>query len=75
MDSEVDEKEPRGLDKSSLDDNQKQLRKCEFGRKIENISDMKSFNDMDFIHNNEVNNIDKCDLLHFIINSYKRTKT
>ena len=35
---------------------------------------MKSLNDMNCIHNNEVNNIDECNLLHAILNTSIRTK-
>ena len=35
---------------------------------------MKSLNDMNRIHNKDVNNIHECNLLHGILNSSKRTK-
>ena len=40
-----------------------------------NIYDMKRYNGMTFIHENEVNKISKCNLLHAILNPSKHTTT
>ena len=45
-----------------------------FERKFENIYDMKSYNDINCIHDKKVNNIAVFYLLHVIINSSKCTK-
>ena len=45
------------LEKFSLDDIHKYLHKREFERDLKNIYGVKSFNDMNCIHDNKVNNI------------------
>ena len=58
----------------SLDDSQKDLPKLAIERKLENIHDMKSFNDMNIIHDKKVNNISEWNLLLGILNSPKCAK-
>ena len=62
------------LDKLSLDDSQKELRKCVFESELKNMCDMKSLNYMNCIHDNKINNIAKFNLLHGILNYYKYSK-
>ena len=73
-DIEIDEKEQYKIDKLSLDDIKKEWRKHVFESKTENIYEMKSQNDMKLIHDNNVNNIAACNLIHDIPNPSKRTK-
>ena len=60
------------LDKFSI--YEKKRRKRAYGRELKNIHDTKILNSMNIIHNNKVNNIAECNLLHGIINISKRTK-
>ena len=49
-DSKIYEKELYDLEKLSLDDSHKEWRKPDFERKLINIYDMKSMNDMNIIY-------------------------
>ena len=49
-------------------------RKRAFESKLENINEIESQNGMTFIHENIVNKINECNLLHDIRNPPKRTK-
>ena len=60
-------------EKLGLDESHKEWHKCEFWNKQENIYDTKSLNDMNHIHDNTVNNIAECSLLHHILNTSKCT--
>ena len=48
--------------------------KCKFEINIKNIYGMKILNDMNHIHENEVNNISECNLLHGVLDPSKLTK-
>ena len=50
------------------------LRKHEFESELKIIYDMKRPNGMNCIHDNKVNKISECNLLHDIINPSKHTK-
>ena len=52
----------------------KELRKHAFGSEIENTYDTEIHNGMTCIHENELNEIAECNLLHNIINPSKHTK-
>ena len=58
----------------SLDDSQKELRKCVFESELKNMCDMKSLNYMNCIHDNKINNIATRNLQHDILDSSKHTK-
>ena len=60
----------------SLDDTKENLewRKCEFEYEPKNTHDIEIQNGIIRIHENEVNDIDGCNLLHDITNPTKRTK-
>ena len=62
------------VDKLSLGESHKELCNCEFRSKLKNNHDMKSFNDMNCIHDIEVNNIAEFNLLLIILNTSKHTK-
>ena len=62
------------LDKLSHGDSQKEWHKCAFEIKLENIYVMKSWNDMNRINDNKVNNMVEFNLLHDILNPSKHTK-
>ena len=72
IDDEFDEYYIYKMDKLSLDENIW----CDsvFEGKLEIINDMKILNSMNHTHNNKVNNIAKCHLLHDILNPSKQTK-
>ena len=57
INSEIDEKEMYELDKFSINDSHKELYNHVFEIKLETFYHMKSFNDMNHIHDNKVNNI------------------
>ena len=57
-----------------LDDNYKEWHKHAFESKIENVYDIKMLNDMNSIHDSELNNTAEWNLLHDILNHAKRTK-
>ena len=42
-----------------------------FEIELENIYELKSLNDINFIHDSEVNNIAECNLIHDILNLSK----
>ena len=69
---DVDENDLYHIDKMSLDE--KKWRKRAFEREIEYTYDIKRQNGKSYIHENEVNKIAECNLLHDILNPYKRTK-
>ena len=56
----------------SLDE--KEWRKHAFEYKVKYIYDINRSKGMNSIHENKVNNIAHCHLLHDILNPYKRTK-
>ena len=60
----------------SLDENKQKTewRKRAFLSELENTYDIEIQDGMTCIHDNEVNNIAECNLLHDIINPPKRTK-
>ena len=60
----------------SLDDTKEklELRKSAFEIKQKNTYGIENHNDMTRIHDNEVNNIAKSILMHYIINTPKHTK-
>ena len=72
IDDEFNEDDLYKLDKRCLDE--KELRNRVFERKLKNTYDIKRPNDMNYIDENEVNKINECNLLHDIMNTYKRNK-
>ena len=60
----------------SLDDIKEklELRKHAFECELKHIYGFENKNDMTHIHDNEVNNISECNLLHDIINPHRRAK-
>ena len=59
------------LDKLSLDYSNKEWSKRVFERNLENIYNTKFLNDMNFIHDNTINNIDECNSPYDILNPSK----
>ena len=76
FDSDYDTKNLYQVDKISLEDTKKKLywRKCAFEYEQNNSYGIENRNDMTRIHNNKVNNISECNLLHDIINHTKHAK-
>ena len=70
---EVDKHDIYDIDNMSRDENKEWLRRA-FERKLEYIYDTKINNSMTCILENELNNIDECNLLHDILNHVIRTK-
>ena len=70
-----DQKKEIKIDKLSPDNSHKEWRKYAFEIKLEIIYDMKSFNDMNYIHDNKANNVAECNLLRNIKNIFKRIRT
>ena len=63
--SEINKEDMYGL---ILDDSHTEWLKYAFKRKLEDIYDMKILNDMNYIHDNKVNDIYEWNLLHGILN-------
>ena len=76
MDSGYNANNVYQVDKISLEDTKEKLDwcKCAFEYENKNSYGIENRNYMTRIHNNEVNNIDECNLMHDIINPPKRAK-
>ena len=74
--SESKENDLYEIDNTILDEKKekKEWRKRVFESEFENMYDIENQNGINRIHDNEVNKIAECNLLHDIINPYKRTK-
>ena len=70
MDSDYDANDLYEVDKMSLEETKENIDRRRRAFEYEK----KNRNDMTRIHNNEVNNISECNLLHDIINTTKRSK-
>ena len=70
--SEVEENDLYEIDNTSLDEKKekKEWRKRVFESEFENMYDIENQNGINRIHDNEVNKIAECNLLHDIINPY-----
>ena len=71
---EIDEKDLYELDKFIFDEIHLEWHKCTFEIELKNIYNMNIFNDINIVHDNEVNNIYEWNLLHGILNHSKCTK-
>ena len=71
-----DENELYRINNMSIEDKKSKLEwhKRVFEWKLENTYDIESQNGMTRIHDNELNNIAECNLLHFLLNPSKSTK-
>ena len=76
IDYDIDEDDLYEIDNMSLDENKekKGLGKRAVEIKLEYIYDINIQNGMTCIHENEVSKIFECNLLHDILNPFKRTK-
>ena len=76
IEPEFDENELYDIDNMSLKDKKGKLgwRKRALEWKIENKYDIEIQNGMTCVHDNEVNNIAECNLLHNILSPSKRTE-
>ena len=72
INDEVDEDEIYELDKISLNENK--WRDFAFDSEPNFIYDTKIMNDLNHIHDNKVNNIAECNLIHDILNPPKLTQ-